>query len=165
MSNQDRTTQRQWAHKKGIRTTPPQTPQKKITGGELMYSRRVSSSCFFQLTRRIGHHCRQTDSNNINKTWHLLQTTGGKKTNITSFLWGNHRRVNLLYTSVNKILIMSWINLINRFFITIHAFFLKVQYAQESLDNESPLVNDATPGKYFLYIVLKVKIQKPVEIH
>jgi len=42
---------------------------------------------------------------------------------------------------------------------------LKVQHAQESLDNESPLVNDATPGTYFLYIVLKVKIQKPVAIH
>lgn len=69
MSNQDRTTQRQWAHKKGIRTNPPPNPPpQKKTGGELMYSRQVSSSCFFQLTRRIGHHCRQTDSNNINKT-------------------------------------------------------------------------------------------------
>jgi hypothetical protein len=41
---------------------------------------------------------------------------------------------------------------------------LKVQHAQENLDNERPLVND-TPGKYFLYVVLKVKIQKPVAIN
>ena len=129
-----------------------------------MYSRRISSSCLLQLTTRIEHHCRQTDSNNMNKTWNLLQTTEGKKTNWTSFLWGNHRRVILLYTSVNNMLIMSWINLIFRFFITIHDFCLKVQHAQGSLDNERPLVND-TPGKYFLYVVLKVKIQKPVAIN
>jgi hypothetical protein len=26
----------------------------------------------------VGHHCTQTNTNNVNKTWTLLQTTGGK---------------------------------------------------------------------------------------
>ena len=26
----------------------------------------------------VGHHYPQTDTNNVNKTWALIQTTGGK---------------------------------------------------------------------------------------
>jgi hypothetical protein len=26
----------------------------------------------------VGHHCAQANTNNVNKTWNLLQTTGGK---------------------------------------------------------------------------------------
>jgi len=35
----------------------------------------------------VGHHYMQTDTNNVNKTWALLQTTGGKDER-TSFLCG-----------------------------------------------------------------------------
>ena len=26
----------------------------------------------------VGHHYAKTNTNNVNKTWHVLQTTGGK---------------------------------------------------------------------------------------
>jgi hypothetical protein len=29
-------------------------------------------------TQCVGHHNAQTNTNNVNKTWALLQTTGGK---------------------------------------------------------------------------------------
>ena len=36
----------------------------------------------------VGHHFKQTNTNNVNKTWVLLQTTGGEDDRL-SFLCGN----------------------------------------------------------------------------
>ena len=35
----------------------------------------------------VGHHYMQTNTNNVNKTWALLQTTGGKDEPNIVFMW------------------------------------------------------------------------------
>ena len=35
----------------------------------------------------VGHHCTQTNTNNVNKTGALLQTTGGKDEPNIFFMW------------------------------------------------------------------------------
>ena len=37
----------------------------------------------------VGHHYAQTNTNNVNKTWAFLQTTGGKD-ELNIILCGNH---------------------------------------------------------------------------
>ena len=64
-------------------------------GSKSRCSRRVTGSVsyktpvmFLLLSISVGHHYAQSNTNNINKTWALLQTTC-VKTNRTSFLCGN----------------------------------------------------------------------------
>jgi hypothetical protein len=45
-----------------------------INNSETMYTRQRKK----KTTLCIGHHYTQTNTNNVNKTWALLQTTGGK---------------------------------------------------------------------------------------
>jgi hypothetical protein len=42
--------------------------------GNIEYTRRKKQ----KNTTCVGHHCKQTNTNNIKKTWALLQTTGDK---------------------------------------------------------------------------------------
>jgi hypothetical protein len=41
----------------------------------------------------VGYHYMQTSTNNVNKTWALIQTTGGKDDPNIVFLCGNRNRV------------------------------------------------------------------------
>ena len=51
-------------------------PEKLATVGTQDARRRQRKQKHYTIC--VGHHCTQTNTNNVNKTWTLLQTTGGK---------------------------------------------------------------------------------------
>jgi hypothetical protein len=45
--------------------------------GSIWYTRRRKTKQKYNAIC-VGHHCTETNTNNLNKTWARLQTTGGK---------------------------------------------------------------------------------------
>jgi hypothetical protein len=69
-SNQKGTIQRNWQHRVHKRKKNKTNATQYVLDTTIEYPKKHN-------TIYVGHHYTQTNTNNVNKTWALLQTTGG----------------------------------------------------------------------------------------
>jgi hypothetical protein len=86
--NKTKTIQRNWQHRETGNTGYTRwrkTKQKQFREtGNIGYTRWRKTK---HNTICVGHHNSQTNTNNINKTWTILQTTGGKDEPNIVLMW------------------------------------------------------------------------------